>query len=53
VYSRSPPAQHLSALPKRWYAVSDDQARNWFEKKPHLGLAIAKENFPNSIKPFP
>jgi hypothetical protein len=40
-------------LPKPWYAVSDDQARNWFEQNPHLGIAITKENFPNSTKPFP
>lgn len=35
-------------LPKPCYAVSDDQARNWFEKNPHLGMAITKENFPNA-----
>lgn len=35
-------------LPKPWYAVTDDQARRWFEKNPHLGIAITKENFPNA-----
>jgi flagellar basal body-associated protein FliL len=38
--------------PKPWYAVSDDQTRNWFEKNPHLGIAITKKNFPNSQRPF-
>lgn len=39
-------------LPKPWFAVTDDRARCWFEKNPHLGIAITKENYPGSTKPF-
>jgi hypothetical protein len=39
-------------LPKPWYAVTDDQARTWFEERPG-SLAITRENFPNSSTPFP
>jgi hypothetical protein len=39
-------------LPKPWYAVTDDQARVWFEKRPGV-LEITRENFPNSTRPFP
>ncbi|MBT2536186.1 hypothetical protein [Arthrobacter sp. ISL-69] len=39
-------------LPKPLYAVTDDQARRWFEQ--HSGtLEITRENFPNSTYPFP
>lgn len=37
---------------KAWYAVSDDQARRWFEENPGE-IAITRENFPNSTRPFP
>ena len=39
-------------LPKPWYAVTDDQARAWFEERPGT-LPITRENFPNSSSPFP
>jgi hypothetical protein len=39
-------------LPKPMYAVTDDQARAWFEQHPGT-LEITRENFPNSTRPFP
>jgi hypothetical protein len=39
-------------LPKPWYAVTDDQARTWFEERPGT-LEITRTNFPNSGHPFP
>lgn len=39
-------------LPKPWYAVTDDQARKWFEERPGT-VEITRENFPNSRSPFP
>lgn len=39
-------------LPKPTYAVTDDQARRWFENHPGI-LAITRENFPYSTRPFP
>jgi hypothetical protein len=39
-------------LPKPMYAVTDDQARAWFEQHPGI-LEITRENFPNSTHPFP
>ena len=39
-------------LAKAWYTVSDDQARRWFEEHPR-DIAITRENFPDSIRPFP
>ena len=39
-------------LPKPMYAVTDDQARRWFEEHPGT-LEITRENFPHSTRPFP
>jgi fatty acid desaturase len=39
-------------LPKPWYAVTDDQARKWFEEHPGI-VEITRENFPKSAYPFP
>lgn len=39
-------------LPKPLYAVTDDQARRWFEDHPGT-LEITRENFPFSTRPFP
>jgi hypothetical protein len=39
-------------LPKPWYAVTDDQARKWFEERPGT-VEIIRANFPNSRYPFP
>lgn len=39
-------------LPKPWYAVTDDQARTWFEERPGT-VEITRENFPNSSHSFP
>ncbi len=33
-------------------APTDDQARTWFEANPS-GIAITRENFPGSTRPFP
>ena len=38
--------------PKPMYAVTDDQARRWFEKNPGT-FEIIRENFPYSTYPFP
>lgn len=39
-------------LPKPWYAVTDDQARRWFEEHPGT-VMITRENFPASAHLFP
>ncbi|MGX5715344.1 hypothetical protein [Arthrobacter sp. MAHUQ-56] len=39
-------------LPKPRFALSDDQARAWFEAHPS-NIAITRENFPDSTRPFP
>lgn len=39
-------------LPKPMYAVTDDQARRWFEEHPGA-IEITRENFPLSTRPFP
>ena len=39
-------------LPKPMYAVTDDQARRWFEQHPGT-LEITRDNFPYSTYPFP
>ncbi|MEV4989683.1 hypothetical protein [Pseudarthrobacter sp. LMD1-1-1.1] len=39
-------------LPTPLYAVTDDQARRWFEEHPGT-LEISRENFPLSTRPFP
>jgi hypothetical protein len=53
-YSSNNPTHSLRArgLPKPWYAVTDDQARKWFEERPGT-VKIARANFPNSRHPFP
>jgi hypothetical protein len=42
----------LKGLPKPRFALTDDQARAWFESNPS-GIAITRENFPDSTRPFP
>ena len=44
--------RRLRGLPKPRFAVTDDQARNWFEHKP-AGIPLTRENFPDSGQPFP
>jgi hypothetical protein len=39
-------------LPKPMYAVTDDQARRWFEEHPGT-IEVTRENFPFSTRPFP
>ncbi|MDQ0690061.1 hypothetical protein QF047_001021 [Arthrobacter sp. W4I7] len=39
-------------LPKPRFALTDDQARTWFEANPSA-IAIARKNFPDSTRPFP
>lgn len=39
-------------LPTPLYAVTDDQARRWFEEHPGT-IEITRENFPFSTRPFP
>ena len=43
--------RRLKGLPKPRFAVTDDQARRWFEQNP--GIPIVRENFPDSSQPFP
>lgn len=43
--------RRLKGLPKPRFAVTDDQARSWFEQNP--GIPIVRENFPDSSQPFP
>jgi hypothetical protein len=42
----------LKGLPKPRFALSDDQARRWFEENP-AGIPITQENFPDSTRAFP
>lgn len=42
----------LKGLPKPRFAVTDDQARRWFEEHP-AGIPLTRENFPDSSYPFP
>lgn len=42
----------LKGLPKPRFAVTDDQARAWFEKNPGK-VSITSANFPDSKLPFP
>ena len=44
--------RRLKGLPKPRFAVTDDQARQWFEKIP-AGIPLTRENFPDSSHPFP
>ena len=44
--------RRLKGLPKPRFAVTDDQARRWFEENPS-GLPITRGNFPDSSHPFP
>ncbi|MBT2594520.1 hypothetical protein [Arthrobacter sp. ISL-72] len=44
--------RRLKGLPKPRFALSDDHARDWFESHPS-GIAITRENFPDSTRPFP
>jgi hypothetical protein len=44
--------RRLKGLPKPRFALTDDQARAWFESNPS-GIAITRENFPDSTRPFP
>ena len=39
-------------LPKPLYAITDDQARRWFEEHPGT-IEITRETFPLSTRPFP
>jgi hypothetical protein len=39
-------------LPKPRFALTDDQARTWYEANPSA-IAITRENFPDSTRPFP
>lgn len=44
--------RRLKGLPKPRFAVTDDQARRWFEENP-AGIPVTRENFPDSTHPFP
>ncbi|MDR7157431.1 hypothetical protein [Arthrobacter sp. BE255] len=44
--------RRLKGLPKPRFALNDDKARSWFEANPS-GIAITRENFPDSTRPFP
>lgn len=44
--------RNRKGLPKPRFAVTDDQARFWFEKNPGK-ISITPENFPDSTLPFP
>lgn len=44
--------RRLKGLPKPRFALTDDKARSWFEANPS-GIAITRENFPDSTLPFP
>lgn len=44
--------RRLKGLPEPRFAVTDDQARGWFEEKP-AGIPVTRENFPDSSRPFP
>jgi hypothetical protein len=49
---RASKKRKLKGLPKPRFALSDDQARAWFESNPSH-IAITRENFPDSTRPFP
>ena len=44
--------RRLKGLPKPRFALNDDKARSWFEANPSA-IAITRENFPDSTRPFP
>ena len=44
--------RRLKGLPKPRFAVTDDQARRWFQEHP-AGIPVTRENFPDSTGPFP
>ena len=44
--------RRLKGLPKPRFAVTDEQARRWFEANP-AGIPVTRENFPDSSHPFP
>ena len=44
--------RRLKGLPKPRFALTDDKARSWFEANPS-GIAITRQNFPDSTRPFP
>lgn len=44
--------RRLKGLPKPRFALTDDQARSWFEANPSE-IAITRDNFPDSTRPFP
>lgn len=49
---RASKQRKLKGLPKPRFALTDDQARTWFEANPSP-IAITRENFPDSTRPFP
>ncbi len=49
---RAAKQRRLKGLPKPRFALTDDQARTWFEANPS-GIAVTRENFPDSTRPFP
>jgi hypothetical protein len=49
---RASKLRKLKGLPKPRFALTDDQARTWFEANPSE-IAITRENFPDSTRPFP
>lgn len=50
--SRAGKLRRLKGLPKPRFAVTDDQARRWFEEN-LADIPITRENFPDSTRPFP
>jgi hypothetical protein len=49
---RASKQRKLKGLPKPRFALSDDQARRWFEENP-AGIPVTRENFPDSTRAFP
>lgn len=49
---RASKQRRLKGLPKPRFALTDDQARTWFEANPS-NVAITRDNFPDSTRPFP
>jgi hypothetical protein len=49
---RASKQRKAKGLPKPRFALTDDQARTWFEANPSA-IAITRENFPDSTRPFP
>ena len=49
---RAAKLRRLNGLPKPRFALTDDQARVWFESNPSP-IAINRKNFPDSTRPFP